>query len=339
MALDNATIVYIAAAVLAILGVLALTRKEKKVMGQNKILVGLIPLIIGVGLVLAQQGMLADYGISPFSAASAGGVVYVNNQPASSGGSITTYQPTATFVTKDKYSTVEVSGTDWYKRGSQPATETAISNTNPGESISYWVDNATYWVTPATGVAGSGVTAFKADAFANGAASVTAYDLVNRQSVSNSAYNTSMGANDQANIEITYQGTAKASAMPFGGVFVVEANSTIASITCTGDDLLASNPFHLTYTVSATSHTYRTFAVGPTIDDGTGSVRKITCQFNNGASAAGADSAYYFKFIPANYYISDAGNIEFDTEKFADAETTRVGSTINQPNMTAYWAA
>ena len=256
------------------------------------------------------------------------------------GGVVTTYQPTGAYSAKDKFATTTVSGTSYYKIGDKAASTTAASNLNVGDVVTYWVDNSSagyYWVKPITLTAGPSVTRFEAQAWKNGTATVTGYDLVGRATSSSGVSNISMAANKIANVEISYQGTAKSSAMPFGGVMVVEYNSTISSVTCTGDDLLAVNPFHLTYTVGFTAHTYRVWAVSPTVDDGTASLRKVTCQFQNGGTAAGTGSEYYVKFIPANYYVDQNGNIVLDTEKFNNADTTRTGSTLNKIQLTSYW--
>lgn len=254
-------------------------------------------------------------------------------------GVVTTYQPTATYTTKDKYSTTVVTGTSYYKVNDKAATTTAVTNVNVGDAITYWVDNSSvnnYWVRPVNAVAGPSITRIEATAWRNGTATVTGYDLVNRQSVANGVYNTTMDPNSQANIEITVQGTSKRSAMPFGGAMVVEANSSISSITCNGDDILSSNPYHLTYTTTYTANSYRVWGIGPTIDDGTGSVRKITCQFNNGATD-NTGGTYYVKFIPANYYVTNDGRIVLDTEKYDNQDTTRTGSTLNGPLLTGFW--
>jgi len=250
-----------------------------------------------------------------------------------------TYQPTATYSTQDKYSTTSIAGTSYYKSGNNPAGTTALTNTDSSVSYTYWISNSTYWVKPIVFQGGGTKDIVNKESWNNASATVTLYDTVNRQSNSAGTYNTSMGANDQANIEITYQGTAKKSAGPFGGLMVVEYNSTLSSVTCTGNELLDSNPYHLTYTVTATTNAYKPFAYTSGIDDGSGSPRTINCQFLNGATAVGAGSPYYVKFIPANYYVTNAGNIVLDTEKFADGDTTRVGSVINLPSVTAYWGA
>lgn len=263
----------------------------------------------------------------------------VNKNTNTGGSGATTFQPTATYTTKDKYSTTTVRGTSYYKQGSSPATTTAKTNVNERTSYTYWVDNSTYWVQPVTMTATDGVNEFVATAWQNGSVSLSLYDQVGRASATNGASNISMGANDEASVELTYDGSADTSAGPFGGIMVAEYNSTISQVTCTGDVLLDNNPYHLTYTTSATTHTFKPWAYGPELDDGSGKIHRIDCEFKNGATAVGAGSAYYFKFIPANYYVSDAGDILLDTEKFANGETTRTGSTINLPSVTGYWGA
>lgn len=335
MAIDSNTIIIGAGVLLLLFAMLVFSTKGNKVAKLNKTGLGFFFLILGAGLIAMQMGYLANFGASPLSAGSTGeSQTTTLNTPGASG-----YQPTATYSAKDLYANTAISGTSYYKRGTNRASTSIISNTNPGETITYWVDNATFWVAPVSATAISGVTDLAATGYANGTATITGYDLVNRASTTNGAYNTSMGANKQANIEITYQGTNKQSAMPFGGLMVIEANASIASISCNGDDLLSSNPYHLTYTTSLTSHSYRVFAVSPTIDTGLGAVKKISCQFNNGAAAAGAGTTYYVKFIPANYYVSQTGEILLDTEKFADGATTRVGSNINLPQLNGFWGA
>ena len=267
------------------------------------------------------------------------GTTLQNGVCVSTTGGGATYQPTASYSARDKYSTTSISGTSYYKRGANSATTTASTNVNVGEQITYWVSNTSYWIKPVTKNAGAGVNPFEALGWANSSATLTLYDSVNRQSIDGTTYNTSMGANDQANIEITYQGTSEGSAGPFGGKMVIEFNATIASVKCTGDALVSNDPYHLTYTTSATSHTYKSWAYGPSLDDGSGKVQRIDCQFKNGATAVGAGSIFYVKFIPANYYVTDAGDIVLDTEKNANGDTTLTGSTINLPTVSARWGA
>jgi hypothetical protein len=251
------------------------------------------------------------------------------------------YQPTGTYSGKNKFSTEVLTGTAYYKVGSNDATTTAQTNLNVGDSITYWISNTTYYVKPVTHTAVQGITTFQAEGYKNSSSTVTLYDTVNRQDVTASgeyaSYNTSMGANDLANIELTYQGTADGSAGPFGGVVVAEYNSTISKVTATGTVLLSDNPYHVTYSASATTRVGKQWAFGPALDDGTGSVQRLSFQFKNGATAVGAGSPYKFKFIFANYYVTKLGDIVLDTEKYADGDTTRTG--LGEPIVGGFWGA
>jgi len=293
-------------------------------------------------LILLGLPLLAYMGVGPFQGLNTPLAIPEGLSVSSTGnnGATTTvenYQPTASYATKDKFSTTAVSGTAYYKVNDLPATTTAKTNVKSGERYTYWVSNDSYYVEPVVFIAEPGVNDIVADAWENASATITGYDVVNHETITNGAYNTSMGANDQANIQITYQGTAKKSAGPFGGVMVVEYNSTISSVTCTGDYLLPENPYHLTYTTSATTHTYKAWAYSSEVDDGSGAVRTFDCQFKNGAKAVGAGSPWYVKFIPANYYVTNDGDIVLDVEKFENDDTTRTG--LGTPSATFYWGA
>lgn len=251
---------------------------------------------------------------------------------------ICSYQPTGSYSVKDLFGTTSISGTSYYKQDANAATTTAITNFNKGEVYEYWLDNATYYVNPVTLTdAKCGVNQIVANAYLNSTPTFTGYDLVNRQTSTAGTYNTSLSANDRASIQFTYQGTSKQSFAPFGGVFVLEYNSTVTSVTCTGADIATTNDFHTTYTVGYTAHTYSVWKLNPTIDDGKGLVRTIDCQFQNGATAPGAGSIYYAKIIPANYYITNDGNIVLDVEKYLNADTARTGKGTQ--SLTSYWAA
>lgn len=338
-------VLILAGVLMAILGIKKGTLAKKGPMKTFLAIFGVVLLVYGAVGIGSQFGWydLPDGVDTFFLSVGAPAVIPAGDTDAGDGAGvasgITTYQPTATYTTQDKYSTTTISGTSYYKRGNTKASTTAQTNVNVGDRLVYWVDNSTYWVKPAIKNAGQGVTPVEAEAWANSTASVSLYDQVGRASATNGASNVSMGANDQANIEVTYQGTAEGSAGPFGGIMVAEFNSTISSLLCTGDVLLSNNPYHLTYTTSATTHTFKEFAYGSSLDDGSGSVKRIDCQFKNGASAVGAASQYYFKFAPADYYVTNGGDIVLDTEKHADGTTTRTGTAKNFPNVNGYWAA
>ena len=244
------------------------------------------------------------------------------------------YQPTATYTQKDKFSSnIITGGTAYYKVNALPSTTSAPTNVNKGTSYQYWYSNTTVYVAPMTKTAGCGANDFIADSWQNGSVTLSGYDTVGNVVICQTAgtNNITLGANAQANQKITYQGTAKKSAMPFGGLMVVEYNSTISDVVCTGANIKSGNPsgFHITYGVSATTRTSKVFEVDSALDDGSGTSRTIDCQFTNGASAVGASSPYYVKFFPANYYLTNDGNFALDVEKTLNSDNTRTGYSSN----------
>lgn len=329
--MDTPTII---ALILFVLGIVALFYSQKKIASVSKYAWAVVFIAGAIILLNSTSGGIGS-ALKSFSIGGEGTSVVTSG--VASGG-VGFYQPTASYSAKDKFSTSTITGTAYYKVGDNPATTTAYTNVNAGDTVTYWMSNGTFYSAPVTKVAGTGVNAFNAVGYNNATATVTLYDLANRASVTSGAYNTSMGANKQASIEITYQGTAKKSSAPFGGVMVVEANSSIPTVTCTGDDLLSSNPFTVTYAPTSTTTSYRVFAFGTSLDDGTGSVKRINCQFQNGASQAGAGAPFYVKFIPANYYVTQDGRILLDVEKVADQDTTRT-QIANTISVTGYWGA
>ncbi len=270
-------------------------------------------------------------------------ITYATGVPATTTGGVggCAYQETATYTAKDKFSSQIVAGTSYYKTNGQPATTTAITNVARGTEYIYWVSNGTTYVKPLTKVAGCKASEnnFIADAWSNGTTNPTiaGYDLVGKVVVTSGKSNISLGANAVANLEITYLGTAKKSAMPFGGLMVVETNTTMASITCTGANLRPGNPsgFHLTYsTLNSTANTYQAFEFDSSLDDGSGTAKAIQCQFKNGGVSL-VDSIYFVQFIPANYYLADSGDIVLDVEKYLNQDNTRTGAGARR--MYAFW--
>lgn len=239
--------------------------------------------------------------------------------------------PVATYATIDKFSTTAVTGSSYYARDGEAATTTALTNVNPGVQYTYWVSNASYYVAPKVFTAGSlNNNIINKVAVANGSSTITLYDTTSRQTVTSGAYNTSVGANGVANIELSYQGNAKKSSMPFGGVLIVEKNQTFnvnGGVICSGANIAAntgSDAFTVTYQATATDMNSVIYKVLPSIDDGVDvSVKKINCQFQNGATDAAG--AYKFTLLPANYYVSNDGKILLDVEQAANGLTTRTG--------------
>lgn len=255
-----------------------------------------------------------------------------------------TYQPTATYTTTDKFGTTTVTGTSYYKADGEKAGTTAISNVNEGTEYSYWVSNSSsYYVDVLTFTAQKGANNKVATAYRNGTISLTGYDIVQHQSTSDSVYNSSMGANDNAKIEFTVIGGAKTSAVPFGGVLVIETNSTIPTIGCSGDGVVGLNSkYQVTFTPSATVMRYVVYELEPGFDvstdnGNTGVTKIIRCDFTNGATAVGSGGVYRAIIIPANNYLGNDGNIYTDVEQKINGATTRTG--LGGVTSVFYWGA
>lgn len=297
----------------------------------------LVVLAIGVIAFLATGHSFSSLSVAPSSSLSVANVSGGVGTPASS--NLGNFQATATYAVKDKFSTATVSGTSYYKADGTPATTTAISNVQPGVQYMYWVDNNSYYVQPVTFTAVTGTQNLVANAWANESGSITGYDTKNHQSTTGGAYNTTLGANANAYEQFTYTGVAKKSSGPFGGLMVLEYNSSISSVTCTGDNILPAgsvNPYHLTYTTTATTHTYQEWVYTSGFDDGTGTLQTINCQFTNGNTAIPTNDSYVLTFYPANYYIGNDGNFYLDTSEYANGNPGTLTS-LNQPTATFYW--
>ena len=200
-----------------------------------------------------------------------------------------------------------------------------MSNVNPNTEYTYWVENATTYVKPKTFTAGTlNNNIVNKEGYANSTATVILFDELNNVNVHTPANNVSFGAGATVNIKLKYQGTFQGSAMPFGGILVVEANQSIPTINCNGADISNVVPYSsLSYTASSTANRYVQFGVNPTLDDGSATAREINCQFKNGATDS--SSLVKFTFIPANYYVANDGSILLDVQKTANQDTTATG--------------
>jgi hypothetical protein len=290
-------------------------------MGWNKMGVGIILLAVGF-LLIAQSGVLAGQGLPKLFSAG----LDDSDSTSGSGSNVNpNVNPSATYTTVDRFGNTVVGGTAYYKRDGLSAGTTALSNVNPGTKYTYWVSNSTaYYVKPFDFVAGTlNNDIVNKNAYQNGSATVILFDSVNNVNVQTANNNVTMGAGATVNLAVKYQGTFQRSAMPFGGVLVVEKNTSIAQVTCTGADIGSASGSPLSYTVSSTANDYVVFSVSPSLDDGTSSVRDFNCQFKNGASDS--SSNVKFTFIPYNWYVGNDGNFYLDAQKNANSDTARTG--------------
>lgn len=263
-------------------------------------------------------------------------------------GSYIGVNPTAAYSTKDKFASTSVGGTAYYKVGTvdtgTAATTTALTTVNPGSQYTYWVSNNTLFlfVKPKTFTA----TTLNNNVVNDGAylnsttiVTLTAYDLNGRSTISaaggSMTYNVSAAANAVLNIEFTYQGISKVSNLPFGGIFVLELNSTVSTVTCSGDGVTASTPFHVTYSPIHTANKAVIFGLDETFDSGTGALRRVNCQIQNGGQLM--SGVYRASILPANYYLTNTGDIALDVEQYKNDVTTRTIATSTAGSFTGNW--
>jgi len=369
--MDYGIILYVLAVFFGLLGIFSLAKRTGG-KESRKILnwFGAIFLVLGVFMFVWQFGVLSNIGLplQPLSAVGStvpqgvctigeemcvGSNAYtcVDGSWINAGqvagkcgvsGTAQPYQPTATYSTINHWSSASISGTAYYKAGIAKATTTAISNVDPSTTYKYWVSNATHYVEPITFI-GSGTKTITNDkAYQNGTITINAYDLINNQAISASSHNATLSSGT-AKLKFTVLGAGSTSALPFGGVLVVEANSSISQIICSGDglSLTPSTKYQVTYSPTYTNYRYVIYEVDPGYDISPNGLQGVTktfeCDFVSSTDPAGPNITYKASFIPANYYyVNDLGDFVLDVEQKLNGLTTRTG--YSEQSFTGYWS-
>jgi len=236
--------------------------------------------------------------------------------------------PTYTYSAKDSFSTTTVTGSTNIKEDGRDPVST-LANPQKCETLQYWVDNSTYFCEVASeDSVACGSQSVQAKCFNNvTTTTMSVFDVENDRFLTDGdsgATNVSLAADATANIEFRYKGAAKKSSYPFGGCMVVEVPSTVSSITASGAGIENSKacPYVLTYTVSSTSNTFRAFEIPAGWDsDGKGDQKTVDIQLL--ASSSDPSGVGYITAIPANYYVTNAGDVVLGLEKDQNQDTTR----------------
>lgn len=301
-----------------------------------------VVLIFGLVLVYQANG-LAFMKLSPAGFSVAGviggnnsgvpicsyGGTYPNCNPAPTGQC--PYAPSATYSGVEYYTSATLTGTSEYQLEGNRMTTTAISNTPENSMITYWINNGTEYVTPLTKRVICQVgQPFQVTGIANATTTAmpTVWDTKAHATVTPSGTNTTIGTGGSNGFEISYTGISQKALMPYGGLLVVEYNSTAFAsekVEVSGNDITAnSGKFHITPAVVNTANTYKVYEILPSLDDQTGHTKTIYATLS-ASGTVDPTSLVYFKFYPANYYLGTDGNMHLDVEKFADGSSTRVG--------------
>lgn len=234
--------------------------------------------------------------------------------------------PTYTYQAKDVFSTSLIGGTDEIKVGNN-APVTSLASPQAGLALQYWKDNSTYLTrVKDAGLTKCGANTVQADAYANASITLRNFDPVGNVYLTNGGgtNNITVGANELVNLEFSYQGQAKHASLPFGGCIAIEYPNTFASVSFEGNGVSSSVPcpYVWTYAVSSTSNTFRTFAVPAGFDaDGKGDIKKFAMQMLAGSSNPSGTA--YAVVRPANYYLTNSGEIVLGIEKDQNQDTTK----------------
>jgi len=228
-----------------------------------------------------------------------------------------------TYAGVNKLTSGAVTVTDAIKvDGDAPVT--SLSAPQPGQQLAYLGTNASYFFEPTTYTVKCGSNgALQTKGYNNATVTLSAYNSAyGSLSSGGGATNVTIGANDNQQFEIRYQGQQYKANMPFGGCLVAEYPSTLTGFNLVGSGITAGCPYHVTHTVSTTSNAVKMFSIPAGFDaSGSADVKVISGSMTSGSDNPVGTSV--FILVPANYYQTNAGTFELDTEKFANQDTTR----------------
>lgn len=240
------------------------------------------------------------------------------------------YAQAYTYSAVNKFSTTAVVGTNYIKAADKKPVS-SLSAPEVGSPMEYWISNASFFCDKVSEQAECGTHQIQTQCWTNSSLTLTAYDEYT--AIESATHNLTMGANDVKNVRLTWQGEAKEAVMPFGGCACVEYPTTISTVTASGEGLSnAQCRFVKTYTVSSTSNTYKCFDVPSGFDaSGAGDLKEIMFQFK--ASASNPSGTAYIKFFPANYYVTNDGQITLGVEQDKNDVTTVAFASANSKTI------
>lgn len=287
------------------------------------LMVILVAGIVGGGLLYGN-----NHGWFGTPANTAGGGSTVVNQAPPNLGAQCSQNPAYTYSNVDYFASgTTMQGTDEIKNNND-APVTSLASPKAGASLQYWKSNSSWFSPVVADTASCGSQTLQGRALQNGTVTLAIRDTDNDVSLSNSGtagtQNVTIGANGVSNLEVRYSAAAKKAVMPFGGCVAVEVPTTITGVVMNGAgiDSLKPCPYTWTYTVSATTNTYRLFAVPKDFDsNGAGDLKRISLQLTAGSSNPSAAAAVTFQ--PANYYITNDGKFALGIEKDLNQDTTQ----------------
>lgn len=288
---------------------------------------GGIGIAFGIIIVLAAVAVLA--GIFPKDIASNTGTG-PTTPPPSNLNTQCSQNPAYTYGAVDKFASgTSIAGTDYIKVGAS-APVSSLAAPPAGVGIAYWKSNDSWYCPIKTDNVICGSNLFQEQCIQNGSVTLSVYDRDGRVTLTagGGANNLSFAANAVHNLELDFQGTAKKAQLPFGGCLVIESNVNVTDVVVSGGGISAGCGFPITYSIGATTNTYKTFNVPAGFDaDGVGDLKAINVQLKSG-SGDPTLSTTTITFYPANYYIGNDGQFYLGVEKDKNADTTKTATSV-----------
>lgn len=244
--------------------------------------------------------------------------------------------PSATYSAVDYFTQSTVArGTDQIKQNGDAPVST-LSTPTVGTQLTYWLSNSSLFCEPVTKTTPCGSFSIQAKCLGNYSATMSVYDEDNKATLGagGAGTNVTIGANSAGHLTYSYTTTGKKSEMALGGCMIIEYPSSLSQVQVSGEGISSDAVCQYatsSYTVSSTSNTYIALAVPKMWDAGTTSVKKnIALTLISGASDP--SGTVKVAFMPAQYYVTNDGNFDLNTQKVKNADTTR--TTTDLPSTT-----
>lgn len=341
--MDTNILVYVIAAILLIVGLLALFRKEKKVAGVSK---GLFSILVigGVFLIAMQAGWLLSWGISPLTGVgealpiAATVVTPTANQPSGSV-ACTVDTTTVTLSAVDKYTSVAAGGYHRYKLAGAAAAVVADAGTftaSPGQKLEvlwsnasttgYFSKVATYTI-PCSGTYTPTEGNSPIQLVNNGSLTTRIFNS-NGVLIDGAATNQSLSAGDVKSLKMEIEGSYQKD-IPYGVIAVVEFNKTsiddvVLSNRATGVELVSANVPQVDATTLGTESSRKAYLIDSISSN---AIQEFTVTLDADDSVTpGIGSDVLIRYLPRNYFINDKTGASFDGPAAEDEYNVRTRS-------------
>lgn len=326
-------IIYIIAAVLGIAGIAAWSRKEKKVAGINKALVGIIGVGLAVGLVAMQMGYLTGIGLSPL-AAGVPGVPVTPTVQLTPTGICAVEDTTVTLSATDKATTTATGGSHKYRVNGAPALTVSDAGTltaSPGDTLSImWFNNSArgaYFSDISTEVVPcAGTKTFSKELIANGTLTINVFNEEGNQ-IDTVGENETVAAGEVVTLDANIKGTYQ-KGLAHGGIMVVEWNNTRFDdviISLGGVEVSVPRVYSITYGTTSSVKAYSIPAIIPTAEGVDKLEGSITINADD-SKDPGVYDDIYLELFDNNYYINEDTGGSYDGPDVEDEDDVRTRS-------------